>query len=319
MRLFSLILVLAWAASAQTQPPARPATAPAPSASLPAQPIGPDDLINVAVYSAPDLNRTIRVQGDGYIKLPLLNTPIKAQGLYPAALEAAIAAALREDRILKNPYVAVAIVEYHSRPISVSGAVKLPVVFQADGSTTLLSALAQAQGLREGAGREILVSQPQPGPDGTPVTFTRRILVRSLIDGSDPSLNLKLRGGEEVRVPEMGKIYVVGNVKRPGVFPLQEGAETTVLQALALAEGLLPFAANQGFIYRRDDAGTKNEIPFELAKLMQRKSPDVALGPDDIIYIPQNHGKKLSVEALEKIVLFGSTAGATALIYNLPR
>jgi len=319
MRLLALTLVLAWAALAQPPKPGSPAAAPVPGSSLPAQAIGPDDLISVSVYGAPDLNRTIRVQSDGLIRLPLLKSPIEAEGLNPAALEAAIASALREDRILKNPYVAVAIVEYHSRPISVSGAVKLPVVFQADGSTTLLSALAQAQGLREDAGREILVSQPQPGPDGKPATFTRRILVRGLIDGTDPSLNLKLHGGEEVRVPEMGKIYVVGNVKKPGVFPLQAGAETTVLQALALAEGLMPFAASQAFIYRHDDAGTKNEIPFELAKLMQRKSPDVPLMADDIIYIPQNHGKKLSAAALEKIVLFGSTAGATALIYNLPR
>jgi polysaccharide export outer membrane protein len=246
----------------------------------------------------------------------MLKTRVKADGLYPADLEVAIATALREGDILVDPYVTVTIAEYHSRPISISGAVKMPVVFQADGPTTLLEALARAQGLREDAGREILVSHSQPGPDGKPITLTRRILVRGLIDEADPDLNVKLLGGEEIRVPEVGKIYVVGNVKKPGVFPVQDGSDTTVLQALALAEGLLPYPNHQAFIYRREGAGTKNEIPVELGKIMQRKSPDVPLTANDILYIPEDHGKKLGVAALEKILLFGSTAGATALIYT---
>ena len=108
----------------------------------------------------------------------------------------------------------------------------------------------------------------------------------------------------------------MGNVKKPGVFPVQDGSDTTVLQAVALAEGLLPYANHQAYIYRREGAGTKNEIPVELGKIMQRKSPDVPLTANDIFYIPEDHGKKIGMAALEKILLFGSTAGATALIYT---
>lgn len=316
MRVLLSLLVFAVGASSQQSNPNRPATVPELGANLPAQAVGPNDLIAVSVYDAPELSRTIRISADGYIRLPMLKTRVKAEGLYPADLEVAIAKALREGDILVDPYVTVTIAEYHSRPISISGAVKLPVVFQADGPTTLLEALARAQGLREDAGREILVSHSQPGPDGKPITLTRRILVRGLIDEADPDLNVKLLGGEEIRVPEVGKIYVVGNVKKPGVFPVQDGSDTTVLQALALAEGLLPYANHQAYIYRRENIGTKNEIPVELAKMMQRKSPDVPLTANDILYIPEDHGRKLGVAALEKILLFGSTAGATALVYG---
>ena len=48
---------------------------------------------------------------------------------------------------------------------------------------------------------------------------------------------------------------------------------------------------------------------------MQRKSPDVPLIANDILYIPDNKGRRLGMAALEKILLFGTTAGATALIY----
>lgn len=286
------------------------------SANLPSQPIGPSDLIAVSIYDAPELSRTIRVGADGYFALPMLKQRLLAKGLYPADLEASISTALRDEEILVSPVVTVTIAEYHSHPISVSGSVKLPLVFQAEGPTTLLEAIARAQGLNADAGREILISRPQPGPDGNTIMLTRRISVRSLFDDADPELNVTLTGGEEIRVPEIGKIYVMGNVKKSGAFPVQDGADTTVMQMLALAEGLSPFANKQAFIYRREAAGSKNEIAVPLDKIMKRQAPDVPLTANDILYIPDNRGKRFGMAALEKILLFGGTAGATALIYT---
>jgi polysaccharide export outer membrane protein len=280
--------------------------------------VGPNDLIAVSVYDAPELSRTIRVSADGLIRLPMLSQQIKAEGLYPAELETAIAKALKEEEILNDPFVTVTIAAYHSRPVSVAGAVKTPLVFQAEGPTTLLEALARAQGLREDAGREIIVSRRQPGPDGNQIMLTRRIPVRGLIDEADPDINLKLVGGEEIRVPEVSKIYIVGNVKKPGAFPVQDGADTTILEMLALAEGLSPYASKEAYIYRREAGGGKNEIPVPLGKIMKRESPDVPLTANDILYIPDRAGKRLSVTTLEKILVFGSAAGA-AMIYGSMR
>jgi len=291
-------------------------TVPDGSANLPSQRIGPSDLIAVSIYDAPELSRTIRVGADGYFALPMLKQRLMAKGLYPADLETAISAALRDEEILVNPVVTVTIAEYHSHPISVSGSVKVPLVFQAEGPTTLLEAIARAQGLNADAGREILISRPQPGPDGKSVMLTRRISVRSLFDDADPELNVTLTGGEEIRVPEIGKIYVMGNVKKSGAFPVQDGADTTVMQMLALAEGLSPFANKQAFIYRREAAGSKNEIAVPLDKIMKRQAPDVPLTANDILYFPDNRGRRIGMAALEKILLFGGTAGATALIYT---
>ena len=314
--LFSTIIFAAAALAQQQQQSNRAATIPEQGANLPAQAVGPNDLIAVSVYDAPELSRTIRIGTDGMIRLPMLKQLIKAEGLFPADLETAIAKALREEQILVDPFVTVTIAEYHSRPISVSGAVKMPLVFQAEGPISLLEAIARAQGLSENAGPEVLVSRSQPGPDGTNVMLTRRVTVRNLINDADPAVNIKLTGGEEIRVPEVSKIYVVGNVKKPGAFPVQNGSETTVLQMLALTEGLEQFSSKNAFIYRREANGSKNEIPVELDKILQRKSPDVPLIANDILYIPDNRNKRIGMRAIEAIIGFGVGAGSTALIYG---
>ena len=288
---------------------------PALTPNLPAQVIGHDDLISVSVYGSPELSGLVRVSPAGLIQLPMLKKTIKAEGLLPSQLAEAISAAFRDEQFLVDPSITVTVAEYHSRPISVAGAVKSPLVFQAEANTTLLEALVRAQGLREDAGPEILVSAPGHNSGGDPDSGARRISVRGLFAGADPSLNLKLYGGEEIRVPVGNKVYVVGNVKRPGAFPMATNSDTTILQLLALSEGLMPYSARDAFIIRRSESGARSEIPVQLNKILQRKTADVALMPDDILYVPDSKGKRLGIGAIEKLLLFGSTAGATALVY----
>jgi polysaccharide export outer membrane protein len=286
------------------------------AANLPAQKIGPNDLIAISVYDAPELTRTVRVGADGFIRLPMRKRQIKADGLMPGELESAIADALRSEQLIVDPLVTVTVAEYNSRPISVAGAVKQPITFQANGPVTLLEALTRAGGLSPEAGSEILVSHPKAGAGGVASALIQRIPVRGLIDAADPALNLSLNGGEEVRVPEVGKFFVLGNVHKPGVFPMQGNTEISVLKALASAEGLLPLASKEAYIYRREAAaGSKNEIPVPLKKIMERKAPDIRLTADDILYVPDATGRRATLAALEKILIYGSGA-ASALIYT---
>jgi polysaccharide biosynthesis/export protein len=285
------------------------------SSNLPAQKIGANDLLAISVYDAPELTRTVRVDADGGIRLPMLKQRIRVEGLLPNQVEVALAEALKGEQLIVNPFVTVNVAEYHSRPISIMGAVRRPITFQAVGSTTLLEALSRAEGLSPEAGPEILVSRTQPGPGGTSTALVQRIPVKALIDAADPEMNVRLVGGEEIRVPEAGKIYVVGNVKKPGAFPIQDGGQSSVLRALALSEGLLPYAASQAFVYRREGAsGGKNEIPIQLKEIIDRKAPDAPLLANDVLYIPDRAGRRASLAVLEKLLLFGGGA-ATALVY----
>ena len=316
MRILISLLLLTAYASAQSSAPPRPASLPEAGANLPTQPVGANDLIAVTVYDAPELSRTIRISADGFIRLPMLKQRIKADGLLPADVEAAIVKALCEEQILVDPFVTVTIAEYHSRPISVAGAVHMPLVFQAEGPTTLLEAIARAQGFREDAGRDLLVTRTQLDPNGVSGSVTLRINVRALIDEADPALNLKLTGGEEIRVPEVSKVYVLGNVRKSGAFAMQDGGDTTVFQILALAEGLAPFAGKQAFIYRQEGPGPKREIAVPLDKIMKRQEPDVTLLANDILYVTDRAGKRIAATTLEKILGLGGTL-AGAAIYTL--
>lgn len=284
--------------------------------NLPAQKIHANDLVGVSVYGEPDLTRTVRVGADGTIRLPMVKEKIKADGLMPEQLEQAIADALKAGEILIDPYVTVTVAEYHNSrlPISVAGAVRSPITFQPADKTTLLEAITRAGGLVPEAGSEILVTGPASVVSDTPLV--RRIQVKSLIETADPASNLVLEGGEEIRVPALvvAKVYVVGNVKSPGAFPIEDSG-TSILKVLALSQGLAPYATNEAYIYRREGAGgSKNEIPIDLKRIMERKSPDIPLLANDILYIPDAHRRRATVATLEKIFIIGSIA-ASVLIY----
>jgi polysaccharide biosynthesis/export protein len=310
MRLISFVLLSAAWACAQT---ARPLQAPDNTANLPAQKIGARDLINIQVYDSPELSRTVRVGADGLIRMPMLKQRVKAEGLMPSELEIAVGTALEEEQLLVEPFVTITVAEYTSRPVSVAGAVRTPLTFQANSPVTLLEALTRAGGLSSDAGSEILISRPASA-GGSPAGLTQRVAVKALIHAADPEANIKLSGGEEIRVPEAGKIFVVGNVRKPGAFLVQDGAETSVLKMLALAEGLTPFSGKQAYILRREASGNKSEIPIELAKIMQRKAPDAPLQANDVLYIPDNSSKRLGIATLEKILMLGSSASLAGLV-----
>jgi polysaccharide export outer membrane protein len=304
MQALILLVLLSMAAFAQIRPNLMEDAG---KTNLPAQRLGVDDLVAVSVYDAPELTRTARVEADGTIHLPLLKNGVAAAGIYPGQLETSIAEALKTEEILVDPVVKVTVVEYNSRPIAVMGAVKKPLTFQAVGMVTLLDALAHAEGLTNDAGTEILLTRGDS---------VERIPVKRLMKDADPTVNFVLHGGEEIRVPEAGKIFVVGNVHKPGAFPVRDAADNSVLKLVALSEGLLPYAAKLAYVYRRDGSGGKKEMPIELEKIMQRKSPDVPLEVDDLLYIPDNKNRRTTMTVIDRITSFGASTASGVLIWH---
>ena len=116
--------------------------------------IGPQDLLDINIFEAPELNRTVRVSENGEVSLPQLGG-IHVVRLTARELENTLAARLRE--FLKDPHVSVMVTAIESHPVSVIGEVNKPGVFQVRGSKTLLEMLSMAQGLAPDAGDEVLV------------------------------------------------------------------------------------------------------------------------------------------------------------------
>jgi polysaccharide biosynthesis/export protein len=298
------MLVACIAASAQVRPSLMEEVG---KANLPAQELHPGDLVAVSVYDAPELTRTVRVDPDGTIRLPLLAEGVNATGLLPRELEIALTSALKFGEILVDPVVKITVVEYHSRPISVMGAVRRPITFQSDGSVTLLEALSRAEGLTEDAGSEILVTQNDR---------IQRIPVKQLLSKADPAVNLILTGNEEIRVPVAGKIFVLGNIRKPGGFAVRDPADSTVLKMVALSEGLMPFSEKIAYIVRRREGEKPQEIPIELAKIMERKSSDVPLEIGDILYVPDNKSRRSTMSIIDRLAGFGSATASGLVIWH---
>jgi len=315
MRKYIVMLALAAVlGNAQGRLPATPADS---GGNLPAQPVGASDLLSINVYGAPELSRTLRVTPEGFIRLPMLKQAISVRGLMPLEIETRLAEGLTVEQILVDPVVTVTIAEFASRPINVAGAVKKPLTFQANGRTTLLDALTRAEGLSAEAGHEILVTHP--GKVGSALPFTQRIVVRDLLEKADPAANIALEGGEEVRVPEVGRVFIVGNVLKPGSFALNDAGGMSVMKALAMAEGLSRFATKEAYIYRTAPEASRQEVLVELRKIMDRKSPDVELQAGDIFYVPDNRKGRLTSNVIDKIVSFGAGTASGALVLSTNR
>src|SRR5712664_4668518 len=128
--------------------------------------IGAEDLLELAVFEAPELDRTLRVSANGQISLPLLGSS-QAAGLTSRELEVVIQELLRRS-YMKDPHVSVFVKDMQSHPVSVFGAVKKPGVFQIRGSKRLIEVLSMTEGLSDDAGDTVVVMR-QAQPAGTTV------------------------------------------------------------------------------------------------------------------------------------------------------
>ncbi len=304
--------------------------------------IGPEDLLNISVFEATELNRTVRVSAAGEISLPLLGG-IRAAGLTPHSLESVLEELLRRT-YMKDPHVSVFVQEMQSHPVSVFGAVKQPGVFQIRGAKTLVEMLSMAQGLAEDAGDTVLVmratepnaaspadpverdssaartnasdhsgpdtkdSEAPPSSSPLPDVKTTEINLKSLLESGDPRFNALVYPGDVVKVTRAGIVYVVGEVKKPGGFQLKTNENISVLQALALAEGLTRTSAkNQARIIRTDEAsGKRAEIPLNLDKILAGKASDPLLQPKDIVFVPNSTGRSAVYRGLEAAISVGT-------------
>jgi polysaccharide export outer membrane protein len=271
--------------------------------------IGPDDLLDITVFEAPEMNRTVRVSTGGEISFELLGS-VRVAGLTPRDLESVLQEMLR-GIYLNDPHVGVFVHEWQSHSVSVVGAVKMPGVFQIRGAKTLVEVLSMAQGLADDAGDTVIVTHASPGTEGQnsgvadpPQAAVEEINLRKLLSSSDSALNVPIRSGDIVEVPRAGIVYVVGEVNRPGGFVLQNNENISVLQAVALAQGLTHTSAvGRARIIRTDaSTGKRTEISMNLGKILAGKSADTILQPKDVVFVPNSTAKSVFYRGSEAAI-----------------
>ena len=265
--------------------------------------IGPEDLLEISVFEEEKLNKTVRVSSQGNISLPLLGV-LRVKGLTANELEKEIRDLLAE-KYLQDPHVGVFIKEYRSQRISVIGMVEKPGVLEVTGPKTILDILAQAGGLKEDAGQLLFLIRPprleediprgkQDPYEQYPQTFI--IDLDDLLIKGDMTLNLPLIHGDVINVPTSGKVFVGGEVVRPGGFPLK-GKRLMLTQAIVLAEGLKPEGDGaEARIFRYTGKGNEKEIrTVDIYAIQNGKAEDLYLKENDILFIPKSGVKNFLI------------------------
>jgi polysaccharide biosynthesis/export protein len=313
--------------------------------------MGAHDLLEINVFEAPELNRSLRVSAGGEITMPLIGT-VQCAGLTSRDLEFVLEERLR--KYLKDPHVGVFVSAIESHPISVVGAVKKPGVFQVRGPKTVLEMLSMAEGLADDAGDEVLVmrgaglrhgtnsiggtdstddkSAPSPahklapgevaqalnvsaGDNTADDKETVRVDLQKLLETGDAKYNVPVYPGDIVKVTRAGIVYVVGEVKKPGGFVLKSHEQMSVLKAIALAEGLTPTSSKgrTRIIRTNEDTGERAEIPIDLGKILDGKAPDRPLNAADIVFVPNSAGLAALYKGTEAVV---STASGLIIFHR---
>ena len=82
------------------------------------------------------------------------------------------------------------------------------------------------------------------------------------------------------------RVYILGEVTRPGAFPLIPGM--SVLQALSSAGGFTQFAKVKSIFVRRFENGKEEKFPFNYREVIGGKKPeqDILLKAGDTIVVP---------------------------------
>jgi polysaccharide biosynthesis/export protein len=276
--------------------------------------LGPEDLLTVRVFAADDIpDKPAQVDNNGSVTLPMIGT-VHAAGLTVEQFQANLVTAYK--KYFKDPQVTVQVNEFHSQPVSVAGNVTLPGVVQLKGNRNLMEVIGQAGGLRADAGDTVLITRNlSEGPIPVQGAFTdptgkysvAHIDIRAVMSGKEPEGNILIKPHDVITVNRARMVYVLGNVTRPGGYVMSENETMSVTQAVALAGGWDKTAAlSAARILRADGGAQREQIPLNVKKIMENKSPDLQLKPDDIVYVPNSLGKQMGARGLEAAIGLGT-------------
>jgi polysaccharide biosynthesis/export protein len=279
--------------------------------------IGPGDQVNVTFFDAPELNQGARVTDAGDFPL-IVGGNIHLAGLTISQATDAIAKLMVSANYLVNPRVAVTIAQYATQRVAVLGEVMTPGVYQIPTGRNISEVLALAGGLKPDADRTVVV---QRHGDGEMLTFYVANSPLTTPDSSAPgatrtgpqllSRDVLVYPGDTVRVARSEYVYMLGDVGRPGGFPIvQNDANLTVLQLVSLAGGTNHTARPaKARLIRKLPDGTYQEINLPLSAMQKGKQADRPLQANDIIYVPFSYVRN----ALLGVTGVVSSAGSAAI------
>jgi polysaccharide export outer membrane protein len=205
-------------------------------------PIEPDYRLNVgdkvylSVPQRPTLNRTLTIEDDGTVSLPLIGA-IRAAGLTLAEFQTAVLEAL-QTLYASVDEVNVTVEELAGKVIYVTGQVAHPGKYSFAELPTLWEAIREAGGPLEPAGmEEVRIVKDETKGGGTSIVDVREALESGSVDDLPT-----LESGDTVFIPReraqytgLSSVTVAGEVLKPGTYRLDSRSD--LMSAILLAGG----------------------------------------------------------------------------------
>jgi polysaccharide biosynthesis/export protein len=262
------------------------------SASPMAALISPGDALDISEYHTPEFHSEVRVSQGGVVTLPMV-LDVAVGGLDEQDAAHVIEAALVAKGMLLHPQVSVLVTAYAGQDVSVLGEVARPGVYPYTLHHRLLDLISAASGLAPNAGR--LVNVYHRADPKTP----HAVVMDPSGTDTEADHNPELSPGDTVQVSRAGLVYVIGDVVRPGGFPVDPAQGLTVVQALSLAWGQSQNASSNALLIREQKGG-RTLTTLNLKRMIHGQEPDQPVRDRDILFVPDSMAKNLwnkSVEA----------------------
>ncbi|HEX4773760.1 MAG TPA: polysaccharide biosynthesis/export family protein [Bryobacteraceae bacterium] len=266
--------------------------------------IGPGDMLHVQVFDTPEMEQHARVTDSGEVPLMFIGS-LKVAGLTPTAASHAIEKALIDKQYMREPQVTVVVEQFATQNISVLGEVQQPGVFPTPTAISILKVLSLAGGLTATADRNITIERQGNATEKVNY-FLSNTSNQALTD------SVLVYPGDTVLVPKAGVIYMLGDVGRPGGYPMStNNSEMTLMQAVTMAGSTTKTSVPSKMrLIRKTPTGTQQTI-VSLSDIEKGTQSDIPLKADDIVYVPFSWMKNT---ALSAGTIAASAAGAAIYV-----
>jgi polysaccharide export outer membrane protein len=253
------------------------------------------------------LDQRSRVTDSGVISLSMIG-PVKVAGMTPFDAARVVREKYIAGNYFKDPQVSVLVEDYATENVSVLGQVNKPGGIPLLTPRSVFDVIAMAGGLTPIADRHITVQRKDSTSDRVTVYIP---------NDSTTTLNetaVLVYPGDKVIVPKAPIVYVLGDVARPGGYPMENDSKMTVIQSIATAGGAAK-TASEGKVrlIRRTGDGPNGytEQSVSVKDMEKGKLADMQLEPNDIVYVPFSWAKNIAVGSSS--ILASAT---TAVIYH---
>lgn len=262
--------------------------------------LGPEDVLAISIYLHPELERSVAIDAQGNITFPPIGN-MKAAGLTPKALGDKIAERLA-TYLRQTTSVTVTVTQFLSQSVYVQGAVAKPGRYGFERMPGLIEMIGAAGGALPSAELsrvEIVRKEPNGG---------RRTLYANVAaaqrDGSPSSLPplqpgdiITVAGGVGVGAAagmSSDGVAVLGEVTRPGVYPM--GAGSDLWTALAVAGGLTPRGnlAQVRIITREGQTHAVTTLNLKRSLDQGTYRPQM-VKPGDVVYVMPTRTSKVAM------------------------